>query len=188
MIFLSCLLTICINYHKPIKDDKNLISYIYKDQQECLDKNKGKNELPNDDTKYLCANILYPSTIHKIDPIDAIVVPIHIETEGDKVMKKANDYYKNHINEYYLLELQAIKEEENRRKEEKSRKEYMNNQPNGTLSDCVNRNSKNIDDWALSHSNIGDSNDYNRRRNEAYKDITRNCMSNGYWNGFPYSR
>lgn len=191
MIFLSCLLTICINQHSSIKDDNHLISYIYKDQQECLDKNKGKSEFPNDNIKYMCENIVYPPTNNKIDPIETIVVPKHIETEGDKAMKKANEYYKNHINEYEELHKKAIIEKENTRKQEEyirekeeRRKKYGDNQSNDTLNECINRNSTNINLWALSNSKKGDANDYNRKINEAYSNIKINCMGNKLWNGF----
>jgi hypothetical protein len=108
--------------------------YLYKNKQDCLDKNIGPNGSPNDLIKLICDTVKdtevsnRSSDEEKKSPEQIPIIKDRKETPEEILMRQSNDYYRHHRSEYEDAHQrkwdQYKKDEENADQIELNRQQY----------------------------------------------------------------
>lgn len=179
LTYLICGTILCANSHAASAQQGNMsTSYLYKDKRECLEKNKVKTGNSDDAINMICDSIAYPEVRTAKDPVDVKIVPKHEETEEDRIMKKANEYYKEHIQEYksiYERKLAEEKKTEELQIRDKQAIAYFE-------KDCLEKNYRDMYKWIESGAVQG----IRRDAYSAQELINYHCglMGNSNWSIF----
>jgi hypothetical protein len=172
LTYLICGTILCANSHAASAQQGNIsTSYLYKDKRECLEKNKIKTGNSDDAINMICDSISYPEARTVKDPVSAKIAPKHEETEEDRIMKKANEYYKEHIQEYkniYERKLAEEKKEEEKQIKVRQAIAYFE-------KDCLEKNYRDADTWIGAGARQG----IRRDVNSALQLINDHCKSMG---------
>jgi len=115
--------------------------HLYENKQECMDKNNGPHVTPNDTIKAICDAIVYTESLKTGSGTkdDSPPQQQRGETEAERVMRNANEYYRQHKSEYDELHREKLMSESKSLEQEKKRLEQEMKRDEATKT-CILRN------------------------------------------------